>query len=146
MQRYEALHLQALFGITMQFVNSLSADDSRDPPASLRALFERWIESGDRVLLDLYRSDEYLAVQRELLEGLMRYRVQLQPLQDAFAKALGQPTRDEIDDVHRSIYELRRELREQRRLQRDLRDAVSAGLAEREASTTRAGAKTTDAS
>ena len=127
LQRYETLHLGALGRITARFVGELSGgDDGRDPPDSLRGLFERWIECGDRVLLDMYRSDDYLAVQSELLESLMRYRAQWQGLQDLFARLGGRPTREELDDAHRAVHELRRELRAQRREHRELTAAVAA--------------------
>lgn len=139
-QRYEALRLHALVRIAERFVKSLG-DDDRGPPDSLRGLFERWIETGDRVLLEMYRTDEYLAAQRELLESLMRYRVRWQALQDLLAQAAGRPTREELDDAYRSIHELRRELRAQRRVQRELLAAVSTGADARRAPSEKKGAR-----
>ena len=119
LQRYEALGLQTWTRIGGRIVANLTErDDSREPVTSLRALLLHWVNTGDAILMDVYRSENYLAVQRDLLESLMRYRIALQAVFEVVARETGQPTRRELDDAHQAIHALRREMRKLKRMSR----------------------------
>jgi hypothetical protein len=45
------------------------------------------------------------------LNSLNTYRIQQQALMDVWMKALNMPLRSEIDEVHKTIYELRKEVK-----------------------------------
>ena len=85
-----------------------------------------WIDAGDDVLIDMYRSEAYLKIQRELMTATMRYKKWLQEFGGLILEAYGCPTRAELDDAYRSIYELRREVRA---LKKDLRARAAAETA-----------------
>lgn len=131
-QRYETLRLETWTRVGERFVASL-ADGGADGQSidSLRGLLQHWVDVGDGVLMEMYRSEEYLELQRELLECLMRYRVKLQDVQESFARSTGLPTRRELDDAYRSIQLLRREVRLLKRAHRVDRGTTVAVGAER---------------
>ena len=54
---------------------------------------------------------EFLASQRELIRASTELRIAQQDLVEHFGKQYGFPTRTELDDVHRALTEMRRELR-----------------------------------
>ena len=92
-------------------------------PARGRELLDRWTMTVNERLLKAQRSDSFLAAQRRLLEALMQSRAAEHELIEIGAKAADLPTRAEIDDVHRTLHTVKRQLRA---LQRQLAEAAAA--------------------
>jgi len=82
-----------------------------------------WTEVANKELLQTQRSEQFLAAQRELIRASTELRTAQQDLVEHFGKQYGFPTRTELDDVHRTLTEMRRELR---RMKRALADAQAA--------------------
>lgn len=78
---------------------------------SVRQLMNLWLDTIDHTFSKLYKSEEYLDVQRELSTAVMKYRLQEQEITEIVLKALNLPTRSELDDAYRSLYELRKEVK-----------------------------------
>ncbi|HET6522300.1 MAG TPA: poly(R)-hydroxyalkanoic acid synthase subunit PhaE [Geminicoccaceae bacterium] len=76
-----------------------------------RELLERWTATANATLLKAQRDDDFLAAQRRLLEAVLASRTREREIVEAQAEALGLPTRTEMDDVHRTLQEVKRELR-----------------------------------
>jgi class III poly(R)-hydroxyalkanoic acid synthase PhaE subunit len=91
---------------------------------SVRQLMNLWMDTIDHTFSKLYKSEEYLDVQQELSTAVMKYRLQEQEITEIVLKALNLPTRSELDDAYRSLYELRKEVK-----------AIKKALKEREGST-----------
>jgi class III poly(R)-hydroxyalkanoic acid synthase PhaE subunit len=70
-----------------------------------------WSSVFDRVFAQTFRSEDALAVQGNFLNSAMTYRLCQQQLMEVFLKMYNLPTRSEIDEVHHSIYELRKEVK-----------------------------------
>ena len=83
--------------------------------ASARAMMQGWIETANAVLLDVQRSDTFLASQRTVLKASTDLRLAQQDVSAFMSEMYGQPTRAELDDVHKSLTDLRREVRALRR-------------------------------
>jgi class III poly(R)-hydroxyalkanoic acid synthase PhaE subunit len=81
------------------------------PVQSGRELLERWTATANATLLKAQREGEFLAAQRRLLEAILSSRTKEREIVEAQAEALGLPTRTEMDDVHRTLQEVKRELR-----------------------------------
>ncbi len=86
--------------------------------ASARAMMTRWIETANAILLEVQRSEKFLTSQRAVLNASTDLRLAQQDLAAFLSDFYGQPTRAELDDVHRSLTELRREVRALRRERR----------------------------
>ena len=70
-----------------------------------------WVETANKVLLETQRSEPYLKSQRELLKASTDLRLAQQEVAEFYSEMFGYPTRAELDDVHKALTELRRELR-----------------------------------
>ena len=70
-----------------------------------------WSSVFDRVFAQTFRSEDALAVQGNFLNSAMTYRLYQQQLMEVFLKMYNLPTRSEVDEVHHSIYELRKEVK-----------------------------------
>ncbi|SDO30425.1 Poly(R)-hydroxyalkanoic acid synthase subunit (PHA_synth_III_E) [Methylobacterium phyllostachyos] len=95
--------------------------------ASARAMMGRWIETANAVLLDVQRSETFLTSQRAVLRASTDLRLAQQDVAAFLSEFYGQPTRAELDDVHKSLTELRREVRALRRERRQAGKAAKAG-------------------
>lgn len=80
-----------------------------------RASTDAWLAELNTVLLELMRGDEYLALQKRLLDAGLQVREQLRRLGEDLAEWFQLPSRNEVDDLARAVTELRRDLRRERR-------------------------------
>lgn len=78
---------------------------------SPKKLVELWSTIANDELMNMHRSEEFLHVQKELIKASSEYRLYEQEIAEVVCDALHIPTRKEIDDVHKTITELRREVR-----------------------------------
>jgi hypothetical protein len=97
-----------------------------DPKAALVL----WTETANQVLLETQRSEPFLQTQAAMIRATTELRLAPQELVEHFGKQYGFPTRTELDDVHRTVTELRRELRAMRREQRRCPTATCPGEAD----------------
>ena len=70
-----------------------------------------WSSVFDRVFAQTFRSQDALEVQGNFLNSAMTYRLYQQQLMEVFLKMYNLPTRSEVDEIHHSIYELRKEVK-----------------------------------
>jgi polyhydroxyalkanoate synthase subunit PhaE len=83
-----------------------------EPPLdSVRAFLTLWGETANEILLETQRSDAFLQTQREVLKASTDLRLAQRKVAEFYSEMYGYPTRAELDDVHKAVTELRRELR-----------------------------------
>ena len=78
---------------------------------SWREVLALWVETANRVLLETQRSEAFLKTQREVLKASTDLRLAQQDITAFYSEMFGYPTRSELDDVYKSVTELRRDLR-----------------------------------
>jgi hypothetical protein len=64
-------------------------------------------EIANEVLLETQRSEAFLTTQRDLIKASSELRLAQQELAAFYNEMFGYPTRTELDDVHRTVTELR---------------------------------------
>ena len=77
----------------------------------MRAFLTLWGETANEVLLETQRTDAFLETQREVLKASTDLRLAQRTVAEFYSEMYGYPTRAELDDVHKTVTELRRELR-----------------------------------
>jgi hypothetical protein len=103
--------VQAAWGRAFeQFTKALN-DSSAPPLTSARAVLDLWLTLANEALLEMHHRTEFLEAQRRMTRSSAEYRLQEQELAEAFCIANHIPTRTEMDEVQRTMHELRRELR-----------------------------------
>ncbi|MGS2718716.1 poly(R)-hydroxyalkanoic acid synthase subunit PhaE [Eionea flava] len=90
-------------------LNTMSDDDKKS--TSPKQLVELWSKIADEELMTMHRSEEFLQVQKKLIKANAEYRLQEQHVAEVICEAMHIPTRQEVDDLHKTVTELRRELR-----------------------------------
>jgi len=109
---YQILMAEAWSGVFEQVMLEMKkrADEGK-PIASLRDLMRLWTDSADRSFDQIFRTDNYSEVQARFVNATMTYRLHEQAVVEEMMKATYVPTRSEMDEAHRNIYQLRREVR-----------------------------------
>ena len=81
------------------------------PITSWRELTDVWIKIANDTLVETHRTPEFLEAQRRLTRSGAECRLQEREIVEAFCEMQQMPTRTEMDEVQREVYELRRRLR-----------------------------------
>ena len=110
---HNAVTLEAWLRAARRYAEQLGKDGK--PETDSKGLLDRWIEVANRELIETQRSEPYLRTQVALIRASTDLKVAQSELAEYYGERLGIPTRTELDDVHRTVTELRREVRSLRR-------------------------------
>jgi hypothetical protein len=91
------------------------AENDREILRNWRDGIELWFSIANRALLETHRSEEFLEAQRKLVRAAMDYRLRLREVAEEFCELYQIPGRTEVDELARTVHELRREVRELKR-------------------------------
>lgn len=80
-------------------------------PSSIRALYDAWVACSEEVYAERTGTREYMQLHGRMVNALMAYKQQAARITDQWAEALGLPTREEIDALHRKLKDTRQALR-----------------------------------
>jgi poly[(R)-3-hydroxyalkanoate] polymerase subunit PhaE len=128
---HNTVMLEAWMRATGAFAKTLNDKaDRKEPLGSWREVLALWVETANTALLETQRSEKYLHSQREILKASTDLRLAQQELAAFYSEVFGYPTRAELDDVHRTVTELRRELRALERANREATTRKARGDAE----------------
>jgi len=92
-----------------------STEEKGETVQNWQQVLQVWSSVFDRVFALTFRSEDALEVQGNFLNSALRYRLYQQQLMEVFLKMYDLPTRSEVDEIHRSIYELRKEIKSLKR-------------------------------
>jgi len=88
-----------------------ASDPKGEPIKSGRQLLDLWLATANKALLEMHRSEEFLEVQRKMTRASTEYRLAEREIAEAFCEIHHIPTRTEVDELQRTVTELRREIR-----------------------------------
>ncbi len=78
---------------------------------SVRELNRLWLDMADEVFTEMLASDEHNKLQNEVSGAGLKYRIEMQKVTEMILKNFNLPTRGELDDTYRTLYELRKEVK-----------------------------------
>jgi len=99
--------------------------EQQEALGSWREVLALWVETANTAMLGTQRSEAYLKSQRETLKAATDLRLAQQDIAAFYSEMFGYPTRQELDDVHRTVTQLRRELRTLQRATRQARASAA---------------------
>ncbi len=114
-----SLWVDAFRKVVETYVGKVQAGE---PPQEMKDLVNLWVHTADEVFVEGFTSSEYVAAQARVLNASMAYRQKERELLESLLNAQGLPTRTELDETHRTIYELRREIRALKERPKERRD------------------------
>src|SRR4051812_33269049 len=93
-----------------QFLQAVN--DAHAPPLKTgRAVLDLWLGTVNHALIEMHHRPEFLEAQRRMTRSAAEYRLQERELAEVFCEANHLPTRTEMDEMQRTVHELRREVR-----------------------------------
>lgn len=129
--------LQAGRRFTEQLAGRTGTDTS---PLDAKAALALWTDTANQQLLETQRSEPFLQTQAAMIRATTELRLIQQELVEHVGKQYGFPTRSELDDVHRTVTDLRREMRVMRRQLASVAATTQAAATERATATTQVAA------
>jgi polyhydroxyalkanoate synthase subunit PhaE len=93
------------------FQDLLSLAEKGQTLDTLRDLILLWTRGAEDVFTESFRSEAYVLAQGKMLNASMKYRVRERAIIETFLDLYDLPTRSELDEAHRRIYELRKEVK-----------------------------------
>lgn len=82
-----------------------------EPVNDWRQFQQLWGQVADEVYERAFCSEDNLKVRGRYLNSLNTYRIYQQDLMELWMKLMNVPSREEVDEVHKNIYELRKEVK-----------------------------------
>ena len=79
---------------------------------SMLGLYQEWLNISDKVFVSLFESSEYSELMAEVGAMQMRLRGDIELQTEKMLKDIPVATRSQLDEVYKSIYDLKKELRE----------------------------------
>ena len=70
-----------------------------------------WSCTADRVFKETFCDEDNLKIRGKFLNALNTFKLHQQELMELWLKSINLPTRREVDEVHKNIYELRKEIK-----------------------------------
>ncbi|MDJ0612860.1 MAG: poly(R)-hydroxyalkanoic acid synthase subunit PhaE [Rhizobiaceae bacterium] len=74
-----------------------------------------WLKSANEALLEAQGSSDFLDAQKRMIRASTEIRARQRDMAETWSDAWQMPTRTEVDDLTRTVHQLRRELRELKR-------------------------------
>jgi hypothetical protein len=112
---YEVL-LRSWMNAYEKFIAHLNELGEEKTSISPKKLLEIWSVIADEELMVMHRSEAFLQAQKALIKANAEYRLQEQDVAEVICETMHIPTRQEVDDLHKTVTDLRRELRSLKKL------------------------------
>jgi len=80
-----------------------------------KELLQQWLNIANELLIDMQRSDLFLKAQNKLMEAHTKLKLQQKEMTESWCEAMMIPSRSEVDDLHRIVHNLRRQVRSLKR-------------------------------
>ncbi len=94
------------------FLDALIALTGRGVPLTdWMQLQQIWSRTADRVFEQALGSHEALRARGQFLNAMNRYKLRQQEVMELYLTAMNLPTRGELDDLHHTLYQLRKEVK-----------------------------------
>jgi hypothetical protein len=93
-----------------RFSTSLSSANEQKP-ATWRAMADRWLSVVNDTFIGIHRSEAFIEAQRKMVRSASDYRLQEREIAELWCEVFHIPTRTEMDEMQRTMSELKRQLR-----------------------------------
>lgn len=107
---FHAILLKAWNAAFERFSSSVASTKVQALP-TWRDMADRWLAVVNDTLIEAQRSEAFVEAQRKMLRSASDHRLQERKIAEAWCDAFHVPTRTEMDEMQRTVAELRRQLR-----------------------------------
>jgi polyhydroxyalkanoate synthase subunit PhaE len=103
----------------------LSLAEKGEKIETLRDFILLWTRGAEQVFTDAFQTEGYVLAQGQMLNAAMAYRIREREIIEVFLNLYDLPTRSELDETHRRIYELRKEVKALRKEANTLKHTIA---------------------
>ncbi len=89
---------------------------------SWRDFHRIWSQVADEVFAETFKSEDNLKLRGEFINALNAYKVYQQELIELYLKMFNAPIRSEVDEIHKNVYDLGKEVKEMKKLRQQVED------------------------
>lgn len=107
---FQAIMIKAWSTAFERFSSNVVSATAQEP-AGWRGMADRWLAVVNDTLIEVQRSEAFVEAQRTMLRSASDYRLQEREIAETWCEAFHVPTRTEMDEIQRTVAELRRDLR-----------------------------------
>ena len=93
-------------------------------PENFKAFYRMWWTVNEETYHDLLRSEEFSTMSKEMVTRGLLFRKWIDELTDHVLRFTNIPGKKDMDEIYKTLWELRRELKNQKRVIRDLEKKV----------------------
>lgn len=108
---YQKLLTEIQIQAIEELILTLLATKAQKPINDWAQLCQLWSSTADRVFEAAFLAEDNLRTKGSFLNALNQYRLCQQELVEVWLNLMNLPTRSEVDEIHKNIYELRKEVR-----------------------------------
>ena len=113
MNDYQLLEADIQYrGLVALMAKLVERTQQDQPIKTWREFQEVWAIAADQVFEDAFREEKNLKIRGRFINALNRYRIQQQALLEEWLKTFNLPTRSEVDEIHQTLYQLRKEVKQ----------------------------------
>jgi len=94
---------------------------------TLRDFVLLWTRGAEQVFTEAFQTESYVLAQGKMLNAALAYRVHEREIIEVFLNLYDLPTRSELDETHRRIYELRKEVKALKKTIAELKTEAEGG-------------------
>jgi class III poly(R)-hydroxyalkanoic acid synthase PhaE subunit len=123
---YSLLYKTGLKAADRVYQKSLDFAGKEASPESFKEFYRLWLTTNEDVYHELLKSEEFGTMVREMVTRGLRFRQWVDDLTDHALKFTNIPGKKDMDEIYKSIHDLRREVRAQRRTIKALEKKLSA--------------------
>jgi len=81
-------------------------------PESFKKFYSIWLQTNEDTFYDLFKREEFTKLMNEVLKKGLDFKKKLDQNISKFLESLSIPNREEMDDVYKTIYEMKKEIRQ----------------------------------
>ena len=113
MNDYQLLEADIQYRGFVALMEQLVERTQQDKPIKTWREFQQvWAIAADQVFEETFCQEKNLKIRGRFINALNRYRIQQQALLEESLKTFNLPTRSEVDEMHQTIYQLRKETKQ----------------------------------
>jgi len=103
---YQTLMVDTTVKAFEAFTKKLAEKAQQGQPVhTLQEFVDLWTDTADNVFVESFETSEYIAAQWNLLNSNTAFRLHQQEITDMLLQLNNMPTRSEVDEAHKNIYE-----------------------------------------
>ncbi|MBT9159415.1 MAG: Poly(3-hydroxyalkanoate) polymerase subunit PhaE [Dehalococcoidia bacterium] len=93
-------------------------------PKTYKEFYTLWWTTNEEALYELFKSPEFSRLLGRVVDATMRVRKRYDDIMEEYLKALPVPTRSEMNDLYKTLYLLKKEVRENTKQVRELEEKL----------------------